>query len=99
MPTIKVKRDMLQIETDNQQNQVYLKGELSVNSLNDLWSKRQSLFSSIKRVNLAELVRVDSCGLATLVYFCNQYGIKVEGINPQLQTLIELYDLQSVIGA
>ena len=73
-------------------------GELDVHSLNDLWKAQDTLLSNVTHIDVANVTRVDSSGLATLVYFCNQYDLKLTGISPQLQTLIELYDLQTVIN-
>lgn len=88
---------MSRIKTDKQQDVLYLQGELDVHSLNDLWTTQSSILNGVKYINLGELTRVDSSGLATLVYFCIKYCVKLKNINPQLQTLITLYDLQDVI--
>ena len=89
---------MSQIQVEKQQTVLHLIGELDAHSLNDLWSKPNSLFIGTDSIDVAQLSRVDSSGLATLVYFCIKYGTKLIGINPQLQTLIALYDLQPVIA-
>ncbi|MDF7666455.1 phospholipid ABC transporter substrate-binding protein [Orbaceae bacterium ESL0727] len=88
---------MSQIETEKQQDTLYLIGELDTNSLNTIWRKQPDLLSAVTSVDVSKLVRVDSAGLALLVYFCNAYNVKLQGINPQLQKLIELYDLEPVI--
>lgn len=89
---------MSRIETENQQDRLYLAGELDVNSLHDIWQKQQTLLAAVACIDVSKLVRVDSAGLALLVYFCNQYKVKLAGISPQLQKLIELYDLEPVIN-
>ncbi|PXZ04985.1 anti-sigma B factor antagonist [Gilliamella apicola] len=89
---------MSRIQTEKQQNSLNLMGELDVHSLNDLWKAQNTLLSNVTHIDVANVTRVDSSGLATLVYFCNQYDLKLTGISPQLQTLIELYDLQTVIN-
>jgi phospholipid transport system transporter-binding protein len=89
---------MSRIQTEKQQNTLNLIGELDAHSLNDLWSTQHTLLINVTHIDVAKVTRVDSPGLATLVYFCNQYNVKLTGISPQLQTLIELYDLQTVIN-
>ena len=89
---------MSRIQTEKQLNSLNLMGELDVHSLNDLWTAQNTLLSNVTHIDVANVTRVDSSGLATLVYFCNQYDLKLTGISPQLQTLIELYDLQTVIN-
>ncbi|WP_294882628.1 STAS domain-containing protein [uncultured Gilliamella sp.] len=89
---------MSRIQAEKQQNTLNLIGELDAHSLNDLWSIQNTLLNGVTDINVTLVTRVDSSGLATLVYFCNQYNIKLTGISPQLQTLIELYDLQTVIN-
>lgn len=87
---------MSRIETKKQQDILYLKGELDIHLLDDLWSAQNSMLNGVKYINVGQLTRVDSSGLAILVYFCNKYYVKLKNINPQLQTLITLYDLHSV---
>ncbi|OCG10132.1 hypothetical protein A9G24_10960 [Gilliamella sp. App6-5] len=89
---------MSRIKSEKQQDVLCLQGELDVHSLNDLWSTQNTILNSVKYIDVGQLTRVDSVGLATLIYFCNQYDVKLKGINPQLQTLITLYDLQPVIN-
>lgn len=88
---------MSRITTEKQQNILYLKGELDAHSLNDIWSIQNTLLNEVKKIDVAQLIRVDSSGLATLVYFCNKYNVTLDSVNPQLLTLIALYDLQPVI--
>ncbi|QYN43794.1 MULTISPECIES: hypothetical protein [unclassified Gilliamella] len=88
---------MSRITTEKQQDILYLKGELDAHSLNDVWSIQNTLLKDVKKIDVAQLIRVDSSGLATLVYFCNKYSVTLDSVNPQLQTLIALYDLQPVI--
>lgn len=88
---------MSQITTEKQQDILYLKGELDAHSLNDVWSIQNTLLKDVKKIDVAQLIRVDSSGLATLVYFCNKYSVTLDSVNQQLQTLIALYDLQPVI--
>lgn len=88
---------MSRITTEKQQDILYLKGELDAHSLNDIWSIQNTLLKEVKKIDVAQLIRVDSSGLATLVYFCNKYNVTLDSVNPQLLTLIALYDLQPVI--
>lgn len=78
-------------------NTLDLEGVLDRNTLNSMWDKRDEWSSSIMVINVAKLTRVDSAGLALLVYACTMLNIKLSGISSQLQTLIKLYNLQSVI--
>lgn len=88
---------MSRITTEKQQDILYLKGELDAHSLSDIWSIQNTLLKDVKKIDVAQLIRVDSSGLATLVYFCNKYNVTLDSVNPQLLTLIALYDLQPVI--
>ncbi|MCX8573984.1 MULTISPECIES: STAS domain-containing protein [unclassified Gilliamella] len=88
---------MSRITTEKQQDILYLKGELDAHSLSDIWSIQNTLLKEVKKIDVAQLIRVDSSGLATLVYFCNKYNVTLDSVNPQLLTLIALYDLQPVI--
>lgn len=88
---------MSRITTKKQQDILYLKGELDAHSLSDIWSIQNTLLKEVKKIDVAQLIRVDSSGLATLVYFCNKYNVTLDSVNPQLLTLIALYDLQPVI--
>ncbi|OCG24164.1 hypothetical protein A9G22_00725 [Gilliamella sp. App2-1] len=89
---------MSRIKSEKQQDVLCLLGELDVHSLNNLWSTQNTILNGVKYIDVEQLTRVDSSGLATLIYFCNRYDVKLKGINPQLQTLITLYDLQPVIN-
>lgn len=88
---------MLQIETDQQQQGLCLKGELDAHTLHTIWSQQKDLLTLVKRIDVTDLVRVDSSGLALLVYFCHQYRVKLIGVSAQLQALIELYDLKKLL--
>lgn len=89
---------MSQIKSEIQQDVLYLMGELDAYSLNEIWGTQSSLFNCAKSIDVSQLTRVDSSGLAALVYFCIKYQVQLTGINPQLQTLISLYDLQPVLN-
>ncbi|OCG28087.1 hypothetical protein A9G11_11275 [Gilliamella sp. wkB108] len=88
---------MSRIQTETRQDILYLSGELDAHSLNEIWTTQSSLLNRTTSIDVAQLTRVDSSGLAILVYFCIKYQVKLSGINPQLQTLIALYDLQPVL--
>lgn len=76
-----------------------LEGILDCNTLALVWSQHAHLLANIKHIDVAKLCRVDSSGLALLTYLCITYGIQLTGVSSQLSTLIELYDLDSVILA
>lgn len=78
-------------------NTLYLEGVLDRDTLNFMWGERAQWEHSIVVINVSKLTRVDSAGLALLVYACTMFSISLSGISTQLETLIKLYNLQSVI--
>ena len=78
-----------------------LQGELVHNSLADLWQQRHQVLSGIRTVDLSQLSRVDSAGLALLVHFTASYEAKdpliLQGVPPALRSLIVLYNLQGIL--
>lgn len=73
-----------------------LKGDLDVSTLTSLWLMKDQL-AAVERINVAELGRVDSSGLALLTCFCTQQNIKLINLTPQLELLVDLYDLDNVV--
>lgn len=75
---------------------LYLTGVLDSHTLDLVWTQ-YSNFSNIDCVDVSALTRVDSSGLALLTYLCLGYDAKLQGASSQLQTLVDLYDLESVV--
>ncbi|MDR3430610.1 MAG: lipid asymmetry maintenance protein MlaB [Rouxiella aceris] len=79
-----------------------LSGCLDRETLLPLWQQRESLLNGVTCVDVAQLERVDSSGLALLVHlrdYVGRHGIvlQISGITDRLRTLIELYNLQEII--
>lgn len=80
-----------------QDDVLYLKGVLDRSTLNQIWQQDSTLFDTIANIDVTELTRVDSAGLALLVNYCLNFNLQLIGINTQLRTLIQLYNLEKVI--
>ncbi|TEA26528.1 STAS domain-containing protein [Candidatus Schmidhempelia bombi] len=80
-----------------QDDVLYLKGVLDRSTLNQIWQQDSTLFDTIANIDVTELTRVDSAGLALLVNYCLNFNLQLIGINAQLRTLIQLYNLEKVI--
>jgi len=85
------------ISMQKQASTLYLDGILDCNTLVQVWSQHSHLLTNINNIDVANLNRVDSSGLALLTYLCIQYNTKLTSVSIQLKTLIELYDLAPVI--
>ncbi|WP_127957756.1 lipid asymmetry maintenance protein MlaB [Serratia microhaemolytica] len=85
----------------SQQQTLFLQGELDRETLRPLWQQRQTLLAGKTILDLSQLQRVDSSGLALLFHFLQQQGatLKITGISEQLGTLITLYNLSEFIDA
>ena len=79
-----------------------LQGELVHNTLSDLWQQRQQVIQGIKVIELSALSRVDSAGLALLVHLSvgktPHQPLMLQGVTPELHSLIMLYNLQDVLA-
>lgn len=76
---------------------LYLKGILTSDTINAIWGTDAQQLANIDYINVSQLDRVDSSGLALMVYFCIKYEIKLIKPTPQLKSLIDLYDLTTVV--
>ncbi|WP_392565946.1 hypothetical protein RHO15_10375 [Utexia brackfieldae] len=85
------------IDWQQQGNILLLNGILDRQTVALIWGQRIALFKQISAVNVASLSRVDSAGLALLVYCCLHFKLKLVGVSEQLNTLIKLYNLEKVI--
>lgn len=77
---------------------LHLSGELNSENLLPLWELRKEVVTGITLFDLSGLVRVDTAGLALLIYLiaqAKQQGNEVVlyQISENLQTLIQLYNL------
>lgn len=85
-----------------QQQTLVLRGELDRETLLPLWQQRETLLADKTTLDVAQLQRVDSSGLALLLHLCEQQRqrggeLKISGATERLQTLITLYNLQAII--
>ncbi|AJJ62388.1 lipid asymmetry maintenance protein MlaB [Yersinia aldovae] len=86
----------------SQQETLILQGELDRETLLPLWQQREVLLADKTHIDVSQLQRVDSSGLALLVHFRElraRQGVSltVIGVSDRLSTLIELYNLQHII--
>lgn len=82
---------------------LHLSGELDRDSLLPLWQQRVQVLKNITVLDVSELSRVDSAGLALLVHLLGdsqigEQSLTLAGITHRLQTLITLYNLQAIIA-
>ncbi len=81
---------------------LHLSGELDQETVLALWPQRETVMKQIDTIDVADLQRVDSAGLAFLVHLCQisrQQGITLgfTGISDKLHSLITLYNLQQIM--
>ncbi|CNH69084.1 lipid asymmetry maintenance protein MlaB [Yersinia pekkanenii] len=86
----------------SQQETLVLQGELDRETLLPLWQQRDALLADKTHIDVSQLQRVDSSGLALLVHFRelrSKQGVllTITGVSDRLSTLIELYNLQQII--
>jgi phospholipid transport system transporter-binding protein len=91
-----------ELSWQSQQETLVLQGELDRETLLPLWQQREALLADKTHIDVSQLQRVDSSGLALLVHFREQQSkrgisLTVTGVSNRLSTLIELYNLQQVI--
>lgn len=92
-----------QLSWQLRQNILLLQGDLNRETLLPLWQQSGALLVGIRCINVAQLQRVDSSGLALLVHLqqrSHQHGttLTISGISEQLATLVKLYNLQQIIS-
>ncbi len=86
----------------SQQETLVLQGELDRETLLPLWQQREALLADKTYIDVSQLQRVDSSGLALLVHFRelrSKQGVSltITGVSDRLSTLIELYNLRDII--
>lgn len=75
-----------------------LAGELDQDVLNPLWDARDEAMQGVTRIDLSQISRVDTGGLALLVHLINLAKIQgnsvvLQGVNDKVYTLAQLYNL------
>lgn len=86
----------------SQEGTLTLKGDLDRETLRPLWQQRETLLAESVGLDVSQLQRVDSAGLALLVHFYHQQtqkgrDLRIIGVSDRLRTLIDLYNLNDVI--
>lgn len=89
---------------ESQRQTLILRGELTRETLLPLWQQREALMADKAIIDVAQLQRVDSSGLALLLHLREQQRqqgieLKISGVTERLQTLIALYNLQTIMPA
>lgn len=75
-------------------NVIRVKGELTFDTVMPLWKESQSLFSSAVTVDLSDVVRADSAGVALLCEFKRrQHDVRFQHVAEKLQSIIDLSGL------
>ncbi|WJV54275.1 lipid asymmetry maintenance protein MlaB [Pectobacteriaceae bacterium CE90] len=79
-----------------------LDGDLDRETLLPLWQQRETLLQGTTVLDMSQVNRVDSSGLALLVHFYHQQqqngvALQITGVSDRLKTLIELYSLDKII--
>ncbi len=93
---------MAELSWVSQPQTLILRGELDRETLQPLWQQRETLLADKTAIDVTQLQRVDSSGLALLLHLCEQrrqqnVEIKICGATERLQTLITLYNLQAIM--
>lgn len=75
-----------------------LQGELDQNGLNELWLVREQVMWGTALIDLSDITRVDSAGVALLVHLVDlakRQGqpVHLAGVSDNLRTLAKLYNL------
>lgn len=78
-----------------------LRGELTAETLQPLWQQRKALAAECQQIDVSELSRVDSAGVALLFHLQQQSGREkpaLTGVTDKLQTLLDLYNLAPLMS-
>ncbi|WP_369308666.1 lipid asymmetry maintenance protein MlaB [Providencia rettgeri] len=81
---------------------LHLTGSLDRDSLMSFWDKKSPLLEHIEKIDVSALTHVDSAGLAMLVRLKGEFKTKKQSLNiigasDNLNTLIELYGVKTII--
>lgn len=93
----------LPLSWQSQHNRLTLSGDLDRETLLPLWTQYKAMvLEEINEIDVSQLNRVDSAGLALLVQFIEEAtsrkrNLVLTGITDRLNTLITLYNLQHII--
>ncbi|EBL5697060.1 lipid asymmetry maintenance protein MlaB [Salmonella enterica subsp. enterica serovar Typhimurium] len=75
-----------------------LSGELDQDVLAPLWDARVEAMNGVTRIDLSQISRVDTGGLALLAHLVNQAkkqgnAVSLSGVNDKVYALAQLYNL------
>lgn len=81
---------------------LHLTGSLDRDSLMSFWDKKSPLLEHIEKLDVSGLTHVDSTGLAMLVRLKGEFQqanrpLNIIGASDNLNTLIELYGVKTII--
>ncbi|MDX7988583.1 lipid asymmetry maintenance protein MlaB [Xenorhabdus sp. 12] len=81
---------------------LFLQGTLDRDSLLPLWQQKSSVLEDIVNIDVSQLSRVDSAGLALLVRLKGEFqqsgkALTFSNVGERLNTLIALYGVQSLL--
>lgn len=87
-----------QLSWAHEGERLVLQGELDQDVLNPLWEARQAAMSGISSIDLRDITRVDTAGVALLIHLIAQgkkqgRAVSLEGVSDNLLTLAALYNL------
>ncbi|GAA3899544.1 lipid asymmetry maintenance protein MlaB [Gibbsiella dentisursi] len=87
---------------EEQQDRLVLSGHLDRDTLLPLWQQRDKLLAGKTAIDVAQLQRVDSSGLALLLHLREQQrqrgvDLRIDGVTDKLNTLITLYNLRDIM--
>lgn len=79
-----------------------LQGALNRDTLLPLWQQREQLLKGIRFLEVSDLQRVDSSGVALMLHFCHHQrqrggSMTLTGVTDRTRTLIALYKLQDIL--
>lgn len=89
---------MIEVNLKNQTTLLFT-GVLEREAVPLLWEQLSALNNRISFIDVSGIERIDSAGLAFLVYLANQYNMTLLNRTEQLEMLIELYNLKSVLAS
>ncbi|WP_419836290.1 lipid asymmetry maintenance protein MlaB [Xenorhabdus littoralis] len=83
-------------------NTLFLKGTLDRDSLLPLWQQKESALAGVDNIEVSQLNRVDTTGLALFVRLKGEWQqsgrtLTLSGVGERLKTLIDLYGLQNLL--
>lgn len=88
----------VQLSWTREGERLALQGELDQDVLNSLWDARVEAMKGITCIDLQDITRIDTAGVALLIHLIDlgkKQGnqVSLEGISENLRTLAELYNL------